>query len=538
MSLLNSLAEFFGGGSDSNKYKKKRHNADEKAKNARNEIENKLILESPLIGDVLDNVLDISWTPVPSTVSDAEYAIDCVIQSPVDPPSHFSHVTSNTSWRVENDSFYTASKVTVSIGVSCTVTNKNHQKVTFTGTPPLLTRGFSNTATLPPTKNVTLTVDPSSRALAGNVRGISQDSQAVLIELVGIALDGNRSQVVSSRTVKTQPGSVGDIHYTFPPNEYMKFSGKEFIVQSQSLREGLQSSSFTESPAVRQAPLLESVTHTLPLFDATNVAIDVTWSPPLHGDSDVQTLICELVVVSSGSVILSQSFETTLSDTVAFDVEELATKAAPNSKLQCRAAYVPSASNVANSAYTVDSNSFVLLPAPTKFSVSYTEDKMSGILSIFWLPLSDLDRYHVQFVDTVSNTVAVSREFNTTDAAHTTTGRYLTSYKLLPSDMNKLQQGHNYSVRIYTLGNDSSQLFSVTPTTLTAVVHYLEEVKNISACTMRKLIQSQLHAHMLQVPNCTSFMCRCSPKKNLLLNLSLLPFLASQHQQTQMLKTI
>ena len=245
LSLLNSLAEFFGGGSNSNKYKKKRHdadekakNADEKAKNARNEIENKLILESPLIGDVLDNVLDISWTPVPSTVPDAEYA---VIQSPVDPPSHFSHVTSNTSWRVENDSFYTASKVTVSIGVSCTVTNKNHQKVTFTGTPPLLTRVFSNTATLPPTKNVTLTVEPSSRALAGNVRGISQDSQAVLIELVGIALDGNRSQVVSSQTVKTQPGSVGDIHYTFPPNEYMKFSGKEFIVQSQSLREGLQS---------------------------------------------------------------------------------------------------------------------------------------------------------------------------------------------------------------------------------------------------------------------------------------------------------
>ena len=313
------------------------------------------------------------------------------------------------------------------------------------------------------------------------MRGISQDSQAVLIELVGITLDGNRSQVVSSQTVKTQPGSVGDIHYTFPPNEYMKFSGKEFIVQSQSLREGLQSSSFTKSPAVRQAPLLESVRHTLPLFDATNVAIDVTWSPPLDGDSDVQTLICELVVVSSGSVILSQSFETTLSDTVAFDVEELATKAAPNSKLQCRAAYVPSTSYVANSAYTVDSNSFVLLPAPTKFSVSYTEDKMSGILSISWLPLSDLDRYHVQFVDTVSNAVAVSREFNTTDAAHTTTGRYLTSYKLLPSDMNKLQPGHNYSVRIYTLGNDSSQLFSATPTTLSAVVHYLEEVKNISA---------------------------------------------------------
>ena len=84
---------------------------------------------------------------------------------------------------------------------------------------------------------MTLTVDPSSRALAGNVRGISQDSQAVLIELVGIALDGNRSQVVSSQTVKTQPGSVGDIHYTFPPNQYMKYSGKEFIVQSQSLRE-------------------------------------------------------------------------------------------------------------------------------------------------------------------------------------------------------------------------------------------------------------------------------------------------------------
>ena len=155
--LLNSLAEFFGWGSNSNKYKKKRHDADEKAKNADekakiaiNEIENKLILESPLIGDVLDNVLDISWTPVPSTVPDAEYAIDCVIQSPVDPPSHFSHVTSNTSWRVENDSFYTASKVTVSIGVSCTVTNKNHQKDTChfhrDATPPhacLLKHGYS-----------------------------------------------------------------------------------------------------------------------------------------------------------------------------------------------------------------------------------------------------------------------------------------------------------------------------------------------------------------------------------------------------------
>ena len=220
------------------------------------------------------------------------------------------------------------------------------------------------------------------------------------------------------------------------------------------------------------------MTHTLPVFSSTNKTVDVGWSPPSDGATKVETLTCEVIDLS-GNVVLTKSFDKPLPDKVSFDVEELAAKVTvPNAELQCQAAYVSSKSDVANSAYRVDSTKFEILSPPTKLSVAYTENKSGGVLSISWLPVSDVDRYQVQLVDTVSKMVAVSREFNSTHEVHKTTGRYITSYKLLPSDMNKLQQGHDYSVRIYSLGNDSSLLFSVTPTD---VVHYLEKVKTMSA---------------------------------------------------------
>ena len=283
----------------------------------------------------------------------------------------------------------------------------------------------------------------------------------------------------------------------------MQFSGKEFIVQSQSSRDGLQSSSFTKSPAVRQAPLLGTPTHTLPVFSATKTgAVDITWNPPSGGVSEIQTLLCE-VIDSSKNPLLTQSIGKPIPGTVPIDVKELVAKAVPNSKLQFRAAYTPSSNNIANSGYSVDSTSFEILSAPTEFSVTYVESKLSGVLSISWLPQSDTDEYQVQFVDTASKNVVVSREFNNTHHAHKTTGKHLSSYKLLPSDMNKLQPGHNYSVEIYSLGNDTSFLFSVTPTVLPSVVHYLSEVKKLSAVYNEET--DKITITFSQVPNAKKY---------------------------------
>ena len=464
----------------------------QKAEWASNKIENVLKLEGPINGEISDNnMLNISSAKFPIV----EYIIDVKVESPVDPTSHVTHHRIEPNLQNTKDSFYTASKVTVSVYVMITAVSKNNVRAQFTGKSPI-TRSFTNTATLIPPDSVTLAVD-SGRALAGTVKGISQDSKAVVIELVGIALDRNISPK------QTKPGSERDTPYSFAPKDYMQFSGKEFIVQSQSSRDGLQSSSFTKSPAVHQAPLLGTLTHSLPVFSAKKTgAVDITWNPPSGGLSEIQTLLCE-VIDSSKNPLLTQSIGKPIPGTVPIDVKELAAKAVPNSKLQFWAAYTPSNNNIANSGYSVDSTSFEILSAPTEFSVTYVESKLSGVLSISWLPQSDTDKYQVQFVDTASKDVVVSREFNNTHHAHKTTGKHLSSYKLLPSDMNKLQPGHNYSVEMYSLGNDTSFLFSVTPTVLPSVVHYPSEVKKLSAVYNEEM--DKITITFSQVPNAKKY---------------------------------
>lgn len=476
LSLFYAIAKIFGGSQDSDKYKKQRDKVNKESEHAKEEIEKVLKLSPPMQITLSEDVLNVSWHPLPTQVPNVKYTLNADIKSVIDPPSHFTHTTKDSSWQMKNDSLYTASKVTVSIAVSCTLTGKNGHMATFTG-KSVLTDSLSHTATLPPPNSVTIVVD-SKHALAGKVQGISQDSKAVNIELVLVDFSGE-NHVVSSQQEQVQPGSVADKNYTFLPTDYMQFSGKGFVVQSQSLRESLQSSTFTKSDVIDQAPSLKLVSHTLPLFSGENKTIDIKWS--LDSTVELETIICQITDASSGKVMLTKSVDKPLPNNVPFDIADLASKMVTNALLHCQAAFIPSRNDLANSTYRVDSTSFEILSAPTKLSVTYVENKLNDVLSISWLPLSDIDRYQVQFVDKASKVVVVSREFDITHPANKTTGTYLASYKLPAFDMTKLQPSHHYSVQIFSLGNDSNHLFSLTPTTLPEAVHYLEEVKSLSA---------------------------------------------------------
>ena len=97
-----------------------------------------LKLEGPINGEISDNnMLNISWTPLPAKFPIVEYIINVKVESPVDPTSHFTHHRIEPNLQKTNDSFYTASKVTVSVNVMITAVSKNNVHAQFTGKSPI-----------------------------------------------------------------------------------------------------------------------------------------------------------------------------------------------------------------------------------------------------------------------------------------------------------------------------------------------------------------------------------------------------------------
>ena len=408
------------------------------------------------------------------------YNVTVDVESPVDPPGHFTCTTANTTWKMNNDLFYTASKVTVSIVVSCTVTGKKFNKSTLVYKGQPVEQILSHTATLPPPKAVTIGLD-SEQALVGKVQGISADSKAIKIELLGCDASG-KTRVLSSQH-KALQFSGTDVSYTFPPDVYMEFSCKAFSVRCQSLREGLQTSVYANSQMVHQAPPLQGVSHTLPVFADVNKSIDVKWTPPkTYSATDVDAIICQIRDTNTGEVIFRKQASNPLPNMVSFSIVNLPPDISPTSRFLCRAAFIPSVKDVANSPYTDDPACFEVLSAPGKLSISYLEKELSGALCIAWLPLSDVFKYQVVCIDVESKVVAVSTEFDITNPAQIrSTGQYMVSYNLSLDDMTRIEKDHHYNVNIYSLGDVSSSLFSVKPKTFPWSIQRLQEVKSVSA---------------------------------------------------------
>jgi hypothetical protein len=465
--VFNDIKRFFGGGSDPDPYEQKRAQANAEANAARQTLEASLQI-SGLNIEVSGSSLTATWNALPPTVPGRGYIVSVDVHSPVRPfniPSQ--NYTSNTL-QLTNDDFYMASGVTVTVIPTCTVTNPT---VTFHGPPLLLTH--SHTATLPPPENVTISVDGNTCALVGTAGGISTEASGVQIELMGMKTSRD-SVNVSSITLS---GS-GNVPYSFLPSVYNQFSGTGFKVhaQSWSTKKGLQSSTTISSQVVNQAPPLQSVTHTLPSFTGgEDDAIDILWNPP--SGTEVKEVTC-MIKSSTDEVWMGKVSMPAKENQISLSPTQLESKKGiPTGELQCQATYAPSESNMANSAIVLDSTPFQILPAPTELSVTYKENQLSGNLIISWLPPPhDAGNFQIQVVDITSKTVVISHKFD-----YKRTDSCSPSYELPQSDMTKLQPGSEYTVKVFSLGNNTSHLFSLVPTTSPEPSSYLKEVETLSA---------------------------------------------------------
>lgn len=153
-------------------------------------------------------------------------------------------------------------------------------------------------------------------------------------------------------------------------------------------------------------------------------------------------------------------------------------KGIPTGDLQCQATYAPpSNSNVANSTIVLDSTLFKILPAPTQLSVMYKENQLSGNLTISWLPPPhDAGDFQIQVIESTTKKVVISHKFE-----HQKSVSCSTSYELSQSDMEKLQPDSEYTVKVFSLGDNTSNLFSLDPATSPKPSKYLKEVETLSA---------------------------------------------------------